>query len=196
MPPVLSPVFGGYHSKAFPLLLSCQAVYVQPKSCHRSSWLAPEYLDAYFSVSRFYSNTSSFLKIVSEPKQLPCNQEKMISVLYSLNPEAYKDDSDVNFVYLVSLSWWVCPSNTAQFRGCHLSGLVSLSKIHRPTLNTPGSAKSTGASLQNDPRLFLKHLLLQSFPHTSHHLTVCERATWKTQTNEQQRKLLSFLLMK
>ncbi|XP_051011620.1 ovostatin homolog [Acomys russatus] len=90
-------------SEIFDPQISLKAVYVQPRSCHRSSWLAPEYLDAYFSVSRFYSNTSSFLKIVSEPKQLPCNQEKMISVLYSLNPEAYKDGSDVNFFYLVTV---------------------------------------------------------------------------------------------
>ncbi|XP_021518039.2 ovostatin homolog [Meriones unguiculatus] len=81
--------------------LSMKAVYVRPKSCHHSGMLASSTLDAYFSVSRFYSESSSFLKIISEPKQLPCNQEKLISVLYSLNPEAYKDGSDVTFFYLV-----------------------------------------------------------------------------------------------
>lgn len=134
--------------------LSCQAVYVRPGACHRPSWLNPEYLDAYFTVSRFYSQTNSFLKIVPEPEQLPCNQEKMISVLYSLNPEAYKEDSGVNFFYLVSLSWRICLLSTTGFRRCHLLGLVYLSELCLPTLllNSPGSIKDTGTGLQNNPR--------------------------------------------
>lgn len=91
-------------SKILLFLFSCQASYVQPKSCYPNSWLTPEYSDAYFRVSRFYSRTSSFLKIAPEPKQLRCNQQKIITIHYSLNPDAYKDDSHVNFYYLVSLS--------------------------------------------------------------------------------------------
>lgn len=79
-------------------------------SCHPSSWLTPEYVDAHFSVSRFYSRTNSFLKIVPEPKQLRCNQQKIVTVHYSLNGEAYRDDSSINFFYLVSLSWWILGS--------------------------------------------------------------------------------------
>lgn len=149
-----NPCLRGAHcSKAFPLLLSCQATYVRPRSCHRSSWLDPEYLDAYFSASRFYSQTSSFMKIILEPKPLPCDQEQMVSVLYSLNPEVYKEASKVTFFYLVSFSWWICLIRTAQFRGCHLSDLVNLSELHLPTLllNTPGSMKNTETCLQNDP---------------------------------------------
>uniref|UniRef100_A0A8D2H2Q0 Uncharacterized protein n=1 Tax=Urocitellus parryii TaxID=9999 RepID=A0A8D2H2Q0_UROPR len=78
-----------------------KASYVQPKSCYPNSWLTPEYSDAYFRVSRFYSRTSSFLKIAPEPKQLRCNQQKIITIHYSLNPDAYKDDSHVNFYYLM-----------------------------------------------------------------------------------------------
>lgn len=134
--------------------LSCQATYVRPGACHLPSWLNPEYLDAYFTVSRFYSQTNSFLKLVPEPKQLPCNQEKMISVLYSLNPEAYKDDSGVNFFYLVSLSWRICLLSTTRFRRCHLLGLGYLSELCLPTLllKSPGTIKDTGAGLQNIPR--------------------------------------------
>uniref|UniRef100_A0A2K5RQI0 Ovostatin n=1 Tax=Cebus imitator TaxID=2715852 RepID=A0A2K5RQI0_CEBIM len=80
-----------------------KATYVRPKSCYLPSWLTPQYLDAHFLVSRFYSRTNSFLKIVPEPKQLECNQQKVVTVHYSLNSEAYKDDSSVNFFYLVSL---------------------------------------------------------------------------------------------
>ncbi|PNJ30643.1 T0128421 isoform 2, partial [Pongo abelii] len=75
------------------------------KSCYLPSWLTPQYLDAHFLVSRFYSRTNSFLKIVPEPKQLECNQQKVVTVRYSLNSEAYEDDSNVKFFYLVSLTW-------------------------------------------------------------------------------------------
>ncbi|CAK7298902.1 Ovostatin homolog 2 [Vulpes lagopus] len=78
-----------------------KAAYITPPSCYPPSWLAPEYMDAHFSVSRFYSRTSSFLKIVPEPKQLRCNQQKIVTVHYSLNGEAYRDDSNINFFYLV-----------------------------------------------------------------------------------------------
>ncbi|CAH7422789.1 ovostatin homolog [Phodopus roborovskii] len=88
-------------SEIFDAQISLKATYVRPGICHRPSWLDPEYLDAHFSVSRFHSQTNSFLKIVPESKQLPCNQEKTVSVIYSLNPEAYEDDSGVNFFYLV-----------------------------------------------------------------------------------------------
>ncbi|NP_001001179.2 ovostatin homolog precursor [Mus musculus] len=103
-------------SEIFGAQISLKAVYVRPRSCHRSSWLSPEYLDAYFSASRFYSQTSSFTKIILEPKQLPCDQEKMFSVLYSLNPEAYKEASDVTFFYLVMVRGGISRSGQKQVR--------------------------------------------------------------------------------
>uniref|UniRef100_A0A8C8YLM4 Ovostatin n=1 Tax=Prolemur simus TaxID=1328070 RepID=A0A8C8YLM4_PROSS len=92
-------------SDIFDQEFNLQATYIQPKSCYLPSWLTPHYTDAYFSASRFYSRTSSFLKIVPEPKQLRCNQQKIVTVHYSLDSKAYKDDSNVNFFYLVSLPW-------------------------------------------------------------------------------------------
>ncbi|XP_021047084.1 ovostatin homolog [Mus pahari] len=103
-------------SEIFSAQISLKAVYVRPRSCHRSSWLSPEYLDAYFSASRFYSQTSSFMKIILEPKQLPCDQEGMLSVLYSLNPEAYKEASDVTFFYLVMVRGGIFRSGQKQVR--------------------------------------------------------------------------------
>uniref|UniRef100_F6TLI5 Ovostatin homolog 2-like n=1 Tax=Macaca mulatta TaxID=9544 RepID=F6TLI5_MACMU len=90
-----------------------KATYVRPKSCYLPSWLTPQYSDASFLVSRFYSRTNSFLKIVPEPKQLECNQQKVVTVLYSLNSEAYEDGSNVKFFYLVSLSH--DPGNSRHF---------------------------------------------------------------------------------
>nr|XP_058138758.1 ovostatin homolog isoform X2 [Dasypus novemcinctus] len=82
-------------------MLSLKASYIRPQTCYRPNWLMPEYVDAYFSVKRFYSRTSSFLKIAPEPKQLKCNEEKMVTVQYSLSREAYADDSKVTFFYLM-----------------------------------------------------------------------------------------------
>ncbi|XP_036038636.1 ovostatin homolog [Onychomys torridus] len=112
-------------SEIFDAQISLKAAYVQPGTCHRPSWLDPEYLDGYFLVSRFYSQTNSFLKIVAESKQLPCNQEKMVSVLYSLNPEAYKDDSDVNFFYLVMARGSIFLSGQKEVRNQAWSGNFS-----------------------------------------------------------------------
>uniref|UniRef100_A0A4W2FPQ8 Ovostatin homolog 2-like n=1 Tax=Bos indicus x Bos taurus TaxID=30522 RepID=A0A4W2FPQ8_BOBOX len=81
-----------------------KAVYIRPQSCYLPSWLIPEYMDGHFSVQRFYSRTSSFLMIEPEPKELRCNQEKIVTIHYSLNTDAYRDNANINFFYLVSLS--------------------------------------------------------------------------------------------
>ncbi|XP_075409472.1 ovostatin homolog 2-like [Tenrec ecaudatus] len=78
-----------------------KATYIRPSKCYGSNWLTPDYGDAYWSVSRFYSRTDSFLKIIPEPKQLKCNQQKIVNVHYSLNSKAYPDNSNVNFFYLL-----------------------------------------------------------------------------------------------
>ncbi|XP_010606095.1 ovostatin homolog [Fukomys damarensis] len=78
-----------------------KAEFLQPRSCYLPGWVTPHYSEASFLVSRFYSRTNSFLKIVHQPKQLRCDQEKIITVHYSLNQEAYKADSHVNFFYLM-----------------------------------------------------------------------------------------------
>uniref|UniRef100_A0A667GCT9 Ovostatin n=1 Tax=Lynx canadensis TaxID=61383 RepID=A0A667GCT9_LYNCA len=87
-------------SDIFDSEFNLKATYIRPKNCYPPSWLAPEYVDAHFSASRFYSRTNSFLKIVPEPKQLRCNQQKTVTVHYTLNKEAYRDDSSINFFYL------------------------------------------------------------------------------------------------
>ncbi|EHB11228.1 Ovostatin-like protein 2, partial [Heterocephalus glaber] len=79
-----------------------KAEFLHPQSCYLPGWVTPRYSEASFLVSRFYSRTNSFLKIVHEPKQLRCDQEKIITVHFSLNQEAYKGDSNVNFFYLVT----------------------------------------------------------------------------------------------
>ncbi|XP_037023728.2 ovostatin homolog 2-like [Artibeus jamaicensis] len=78
-----------------------KATHIHPKSCYGPGWLTPEYTDAHISVPRFYSRTNSFLKIVPESRPLRCNQQKIVSVHYSLNSDAYGNNSNINFFYLM-----------------------------------------------------------------------------------------------
>uniref|UniRef100_A0A9L0JUH4 Ovostatin homolog 2-like n=1 Tax=Equus asinus TaxID=9793 RepID=A0A9L0JUH4_EQUAS len=112
-------------SNIFDPEFNLKATYIRPKSCYLPSWLTPEYMDAHFSVSRFYSRTNSFLKIVPEPKQLRCNEQKIVTVHYSLNSEAYRDNSNINFFYLVSLS---CePGNFSHYWNGNFSFPINIS---------------------------------------------------------------------
>uniref|UniRef100_A0A8C0WJP0 Ovostatin n=1 Tax=Castor canadensis TaxID=51338 RepID=A0A8C0WJP0_CASCN len=112
-------------SDIFDPQFNLKATYVQPPSCYLPSWLTPEYSDAHLSVSRFYSRTNSFLKIVPESKQLTCNQQKIITVLFSLNSEAYKGDSNVNFFYLVLVKGSIFLSGQREIRNQAWNGNFS-----------------------------------------------------------------------
>ncbi|XP_008561523.1 PREDICTED: ovostatin homolog 2-like, partial [Galeopterus variegatus] len=112
-------------SDIFDAEFNLKATYIRPESCYLPGWFTPEYTDAHFSVSRFYSRTNSFLKIVPEPKQLRCNQQKIVTVHYSLNSKAYKDDSTVNFFYLVMVKGTIFLSGQKEIRDKAWSGNFS-----------------------------------------------------------------------
>ncbi|XP_012587793.1 PREDICTED: ovostatin homolog 2-like [Condylura cristata] len=105
--------------------LNLKATYVHPKSCHPLDWLAPEYADARFSVPRFYSRTNSFLKIVHEPKQLRCNQQKVVTVHYSLNGDAYRDGANIHFFYLMMVKGAIFLSGKNEIRNKARNGSFS-----------------------------------------------------------------------
>ncbi|KAF5912438.1 hypothetical protein HPG69_004108, partial [Diceros bicornis minor] len=102
-----------------------KATYIRPQTCYLPSWLTPEYVDAYFTVPRFYSRTNSFLKIVPEPKQLGCNQQKIVTVHYLLNSEAYGDDSSINFFYLIMVKGAIFLSGQKEIRNKAWNGNFS-----------------------------------------------------------------------
>nr|XP_025138971.1 LOW QUALITY PROTEIN: ovostatin homolog 2-like [Bubalus bubalis] len=102
-----------------------KAIYIRPQSCYLPSWLIPEYMDGHFSVQRFYSRTSSFLMIEPEPKELRCNQEKIVTIHYSLNSEAYRDDSNINFFYLVMVKGAIFLSGQKEIRNKAWKGNIS-----------------------------------------------------------------------
>ncbi|XP_005378941.1 PREDICTED: ovostatin homolog isoform X1 [Chinchilla lanigera] len=108
-------------------MFSLKATFLQPQSCHLPSWVTPHYSEASFVVSRFYSRTNSFLKIVPTLKQLRCNQVKIVTVHYSLNHEAYMGASSVNFFYLVMAKGAIILNGQKELRNKAWKGSFSLS---------------------------------------------------------------------
>ncbi|KAM5262734.1 ovostatin homolog 2-like [Ctenodactylus gundi] len=90
-------------SDMFDSRLTLKASYLRPRSCYLPGWLTPQYSDAHLSVSRFYSGSNSFLKIVSESQPLSCSQQKVVTVLFSLSRAAHGGKPRLTFFYLVSL---------------------------------------------------------------------------------------------
>lgn len=87
----------------FPTLSPHQATYKTSDQCHSEGWIEPSYPDASFSIQRFYSWTSSFVRIDPLWKDLSCGEKRTITVYYILNTEGYKDIDTMNFYYVVSL---------------------------------------------------------------------------------------------
>lgn len=80
-----------------------QATYKTSDRCYSEGWIEPSYPDAFLSIPRFYSWTSSFVRIEPLWKDLTCGQKKMITVHYILNTEGYKGINTINFYYMVSV---------------------------------------------------------------------------------------------
>uniref|UniRef100_A0A8C2TZ08 Ovostatin n=1 Tax=Coturnix japonica TaxID=93934 RepID=A0A8C2TZ08_COTJA len=87
-------------SKMFDPELNLKAIYKTGDQCHSEGWIEPSYPDAYFSVQRLYSWTSSFVRIDPLWKYMSCGQKRMITVYYILNMEGYEHINIVNFYYV------------------------------------------------------------------------------------------------
>ncbi|NXG57349.1 OVOS protein, partial [Hemiprocne comata] len=80
--------------------ISLKATYKTSDQCHSESWIEPSNLDASLSIQRFYSWTSSFVRIEPLWRDLSCGQKRMITVHYILNTEGYKSSNTMNFYYV------------------------------------------------------------------------------------------------
>uniref|UniRef100_A0A803VZV3 Alpha-2-macroglobulin n=1 Tax=Ficedula albicollis TaxID=59894 RepID=A0A803VZV3_FICAL len=87
-------------SEMFDPEISLKAVYKTSDHCHYEGWIEPHYPEASHSVQRFYSWTSSFVRIEPLWKDLKCGQKRMITVHYVLNTEGYKRINTANFYYV------------------------------------------------------------------------------------------------
>ncbi|NXT53834.1 OVOS protein, partial [Pluvianellus socialis] len=87
-------------SEMFDPEISLRATYKTSDHCHSEGWIEPSYPDASLSIQRFYSWTSSFVRIDPLWKDLSCGQKRMITVHYVLNTEGYKSINSMNFYYV------------------------------------------------------------------------------------------------
>uniref|UniRef100_A0A8C3EFY8 Uncharacterized protein n=1 Tax=Corvus moneduloides TaxID=1196302 RepID=A0A8C3EFY8_CORMO len=72
-----------------------------PEISLKVSWIEPYYPEASLSVQRFYSWTSSFVRIGPLWKDLKCGQKRMITVHYVLNTEGYRSQNGTLTIPLV-----------------------------------------------------------------------------------------------
>ncbi|XP_005038340.1 PREDICTED: ovostatin-like [Ficedula albicollis] len=72
-----------------------------PHECADFIWGIDNEPKASFLVRRFYSRTSSFLKIEPVREELSCGQQRTINVHYVLNREGYHNATHTNFYYVV-----------------------------------------------------------------------------------------------
>ncbi|XP_008945042.1 PREDICTED: ovostatin-like, partial [Merops nubicus] len=87
-------------SKMFDPEITLRATYKSSEQCHSEGWIEPSYPDASFSAQRFYSWTSSFVRIEPLWKELSCGEKRMITVHYVLNTEGYRNMDTMNFYYV------------------------------------------------------------------------------------------------
>ncbi|NXN25590.1 OVOS protein, partial [Nycticryphes semicollaris] len=87
-------------SEMFDPEISLRAIYKTSDHCHFEGWIEPSYPDASLAVQRFYSWTSSFLRIDPLWKDLKCGQKRMVNVHYVLNTEGYKSINTMYFYYV------------------------------------------------------------------------------------------------
>uniref|UniRef100_A0A8C3PTL8 OVOS protein n=1 Tax=Calidris pygmaea TaxID=425635 RepID=A0A8C3PTL8_9CHAR len=87
-------------SEMFDPEISLRATYKTSDQCHPEGWIEPSYPDASLSIQRFYSWTSSFVRIEPLWQDLKCGQKRMITVHYVLNTEGYKSINTMNFYYV------------------------------------------------------------------------------------------------
>ncbi|NWR28664.1 OVOS protein, partial [Tachuris rubrigastra] len=87
-------------SEMFDPEISLKAIYKTSDHCHLEGWIEPYYPEVTISIQRFYSWTSSFVRIEPLWKDLDCGQKRMITVYYVLNMEGYKNINTMNFYYV------------------------------------------------------------------------------------------------
>ncbi|KFQ34690.1 Alpha-2-macroglobulin, partial [Mesitornis unicolor] len=78
-----------------------RAIHKVRPYCYDRSWVVPHYQDGYLQLKRFYSPSSSFLKIEPPSKTLSCGSSMEVRVHYILTPEAIGEQKKIVFYYLV-----------------------------------------------------------------------------------------------
>ncbi|XP_062975072.1 ovostatin-like isoform X2 [Elgaria multicarinata webbii] len=90
--------------------------FYQPDQCTDYGWLETYQPESVYYIQRFFSRTDSFVKIEPVLEELPCGQEKPITVHYILNKYQYQDTepNDIIFSYILMAKGKIVDSGKQQ----------------------------------------------------------------------------------
>ncbi|NXM83392.1 OVOS protein, partial [Oenanthe oenanthe] len=113
-----------------------------PHECADFIWGIDKEPKVSFLVRRFYSRTSSFLKIQPVREELSCGQQRTINVHYVLNREGYHNATHTNFYYVVMTQGKITLSGQKQVSISALL-LACPCLIHAPSTASRGTFSIT-----------------------------------------------------
>ncbi|XP_042307566.1 ovostatin-like [Sceloporus undulatus] len=90
--------------------------YYQPDQCTDYGWLETDQPEAIYHIQRFFSRSGSFVKIEPVLEELPCSQQRPVTVHFILSKDQYKDvqTTNVNFHYILMNKGKIIDCNTQQ----------------------------------------------------------------------------------
>ncbi|XP_063291434.1 ovostatin-like isoform X2 [Pelobates fuscus] len=81
--------------------IQIQALYKNTEQCYDSNFLTPTYSNDFFSATRFYSRSGSFIQVHGPREELLCGQSYDLKVQYVLSAEGVEGDARPSVFYQV-----------------------------------------------------------------------------------------------
>ncbi|XP_075071985.1 ovostatin-like [Mixophyes fleayi] len=82
--------------------INLQAIYKDPEQCYDSNWIVPYYSNDNYQVTRFYSRTGSFIKLLGPREELQSGLKYELTVQYLFGKAALKECGNApNFKHMV-----------------------------------------------------------------------------------------------
>ncbi|XP_063818460.1 ovostatin-like isoform X2 [Pseudophryne corroboree] len=79
-----------------------QVIYKNPEQRYDSNWIVPSYANDYYSITRFYSRTNSYIQIQSLKEELQCGHTYDLNIQYSFSKDSLKEgETTANFIHMV-----------------------------------------------------------------------------------------------
>ncbi|KAG9472011.1 ovostatin-like [Eleutherodactylus coqui] len=82
-------------------VVNIQVIYKNSEQCYDSTYVVPTYSNDYFSITRFYSRSGSFLQIEGPKEELQCGQTYILTVKYTFSQLGLTDgETQVSLNYM------------------------------------------------------------------------------------------------
>ncbi|XP_069610173.1 ovostatin-like isoform X1 [Ranitomeya imitator] len=89
-------------SKLDQSVVNIQVIYKNSEQCYDANYIVPTYSNDYYSITRFYSRSGSFVQIEGPKEELQCEQTYDFSVRYIFDQSALEvGETSTNFSYMV-----------------------------------------------------------------------------------------------